>query len=124
MEDIGPVRKIYAILYINGRRQNPEFFRMYERLSLQDRITSLLNRRIKETRTLANWRNLGHRFETTLLREGPGVVVCVIDNRDEFKLGEVFLPEFLQNYLNNKFEIGMRVLRKDIVEVKFVESIY
>jgi hypothetical protein len=124
MEDIGPVRKIHAILYINGRRRQPEFFRMYERLSLQDRITALLNRRTKETRTIAGWRNVGHRFETTLFKEGPGVVVCVLDNRDEFKIGEVFLPEFLQIYLNNKFEIGMRVLRKDIVEVKFVESIF
>ena len=122
MEDIGPVRKIHAILYINGRRQKPEFFRMYERLTLQDRITALLDRRVKETRTIAAWRNVGHRFETTLFKEGAGEVVCVLDNRDEFKIGVVFLPEFLQIYLNNKFEIGTRVLRKDVVEVKFVES--
>ena len=115
------MRKIHAILYVNGRRRQPEFFRMYERLSLQDRITALLNRRTKETRTLCNWRNLGHRFETALHREGPSEIVCVLDNLNEFKIGEVFLPEFLEIYMDNTFEIGSRVLRKDIVKVKFVE---
>lgn len=122
MDDLGPVRKIHAILYVNGRRRAPELFRMYERLSLQDRITALLNRRTKETRTLCNWRNLGHRFETTFFPEGPCEIICVLDNLDEFKLGEVFLPEFLDIYINNTFEIGSRVLRKDVVSVKFVEA--
>jgi hypothetical protein len=124
MADLGPVRKIYAVLYLNGKRRKPEYFRLYERLALQDRVTNLLNRRIKENRVLAAWRNVGHNFATDLVSlENRGTVVCILENRYQFEIGVPILPEFLDVYLNNKFEIGSRILRNDVVEVKFLESI-
>jgi hypothetical protein len=115
-----PIYELRCLIYVNGKRRIPSSFRLYERLQLQDRITILLNRRLKENGQLRDWRNRGHFVETNMIANDiHGSVKCILLNQEEYKYGVAFLPDFMEVYVGDAFEIGSRIIRKDIVTVRF-----